>query len=357
MNNRFLIAVCAVVAVALVAVLSVVLIKPGTTDETSPTGEIAMTDRTERATPETTDARPESTDRRTAEASEGRAAEAAPEAQAPESVVALPDDFDEDDEFASVFADYDLFDEEDVAKLLEEYGSIKAIYDLATKEEREDLIDMLMGEDLLRDEIASLLPGETDPELRLYMIDRVDPRNFYDDSDEYDDYVDTDLLDLLNQPTATPITEDEWLARMDLAHLIEDAEGYRWAQQGKRAFPNSDEVQLLGNVITLNVAASVDNVVPRGEATSAMEFVYSQVFGENALSRFDPFDRMQAYNSVYPFDPTGVVDPQRTLDYYRQQMQHETDPRALEMLADLEGRLLQRYGTQLAANTDNGEQE
>jgi len=255
----------------------------------------------------------------------------------------------------SPFEGLALFDEEVVAALVEEYGSIKAVYDLANAEERMDLIGMLAGEEMLRDEIASLLLAETDPELRRQMIDSVDPRGFFD-PDFDDDYVDSELLDLLSRPTSTPMTEEEWMARMDLAHLILQEEGLTWAQQARTAFPDSPAVQLLADSITLHTAASLgQGSVPGNQANQAMESLYSALGNQTSMATYSADERIRAYYTLYPFD-NSPVDPHRTLEFYRTQMQTETDPRALDLLINLDQRIVQRHGDLVASNPQGNEE-
>lgn len=257
-------------------------------------------------------------------------------------------------EMAGEFPDALLFDEEQLAELLEKYGSYAAIYQAANPTQRADLIDYLASEELLRDEIASLITDEEDPELRTYMWERVIPEGYFDadgepmiDDIDSEEAIDEALKQLLDQPTKSPITKEEWLARMDLAHLIEDEYALNWIRDGLKVFPNDPDVNMLASTLTLNVAASTGNV-PAQDSQRAADYIYEQLT-HGDRQHYDTDQRVRAYYAMY-----WAQDRGRTHAFYQQQLAHEQDPRARNVLQGLIDRLDSQGSTANAGpNTNN----
>lgn len=113
---------------------------------------------------------------------------------------------------------YDLSDDRDVRELTASMGSIAAVYQAATPDEREDLLALLQSTGRLRLYLGELLVIENDTATRATMLGAVEPQGFFEGSS-----VDPELAAVLNQDTPTPIGESEWLARIDLGARHSDA--------------------------------------------------------------------------------------------------------------------------------------
>lgn len=107
---------------------------------------------------------------------------------------------------------YDLGDDRDVRELTASMGSLAAVYQAATPDEREDLLALLQSTGRLRRDLAALLPLENDTALRATMLGAIDPQGYFQGAAN-----DPELEALLDAPTSTPIGEAEWVARIDLA--------------------------------------------------------------------------------------------------------------------------------------------
>jgi len=242
---------------------------------------------------------------------------------------------------AEKFLVEDFTDPEVVAKFLEEYGSIGDLYRAAPKESREELIDYLIDQEQLRAELASILPAEEDSAMRSYILDRVEPDGFFDSEREEDldnPEIDDELIALLENPTATPIGREEWLSRMELAHLIDDQYALNWVRDGLDVFPGDKDVALLAHALTLTIGATLGNL-SNAELNRSSDYLYSTLGGA-AFATYNSDQRIRAYYALY-----WVPDRSSSAAFYTATLAVETDPRARDVLTGL----IDRINSQAAA--------
>ncbi len=236
----------------------------------------------------------------------------------------------------------DLLDDDVVARLLEEFGSYAAIYEAVTPAQREELIDWLSGEEQLREYVGDLLPLERDSDLRAYMVRRVEPKGFWDGDENADDedYVDSDLIAILDRPTDTPINAEEWMARTDLANLIDYDYTLQWTREARLAHPDDLSVNLQSASLTMTINSSIEGV-SAGEVAAAEDYIRDSFTGPRA-GEMTSDERVRGYFSLY-----WSEDRENTRDFYRERLEDEDDPRARQTLESLLDRLDRRLaGTQ-----------
>ncbi len=231
----------------------------------------------------------------------------------------------------------DLLDDDVVARLHEEFGSYSALYAAITPTQREELIDWLSGEDMLREEVGTLLPIERDSDLRAYLLRRVEPKGFWDGDEHADDdeYVDADLIAILDNPTDTAINSEEWMARMDLATLIDPEYALQWTRESRLAHPDDMSVNMLAATHTMTLASSIEGVTA-GETAAAENYIRETFTGPRA-GELTSDERVKGYYALY-WSP----DREETREFYRGRLEHEDDPRARQTLEGLLERLDRR---------------
>jgi len=245
------------------------------------------------------------------------------------------------EELAEKFLVEDFTDPDVVAKFLEEYGTIGDLYRAAPKESREELIDYLIDQEQLRAELASILPAEEDSAMRSYILDRVEPDGFFDSEREEDldnPEIDDELIALLENPTATPIGREEWLSRMELAHLIDDQYALNWVRDGLDVFPGDKDVALLAHALTLTIGATLGNL-SNEELNQSSDYLYSTLGGA-AFATYNSDQRIRAYYALY-----WVPDRASSAAFYTATLAVESDPRARDVLTGL----IDRINSQAAA--------
>lgn len=239
-------------------------------------------------------------------------------------------------------AEEDLLDDDTVARLLERFGSYGELYKALTPAQREELIDWLQSEEKLRENLAEILPVERDSDLRAYLLRRVEPQGFWegDENSEDEDFVDTEMIALLDRPTDTPIKPEEWMARTDLAVITDMEYALTWTREAKRAHPEDLQVGMQAASMTMIIGASVDGV-SKSEAQGAEEYLRSALAGEQAAS-LSSDEKVKAYHALY-----WAEDKEGARDWFRTQLAAEQDPRARQTLENLLARIERRLaGTQ-----------
>jgi len=228
----------------------------------------------------------------------------------------------------SAFGGRDIMDADDLAELLAEYGGWPNLYRAATSEERAELIVALdLGDGGVRGQIGGLLGLETDSDLRAMMISRTDPEGFFDEALE-EAPVDEELIALLRAEAATPVERDEWIARMQVASLAQEAFGVEMTRRAIAEYPDDAVVRLWASALQLSLNRMVEGVEPQ-EAASAENFLFAQLGGEGA-GRFSANERIQGYSALL-----FSSDPAVARDFLRDRIDRDPDPQAQATLRQL----------------------
>ncbi len=226
----------------------------------------------------------------------------------------------------------DLLDWGITSKLIKKYGSAAELYQNLPEDKKGDLITSLWMEDKLRDEIANLLPLESDSAVRADMIMQTTPRDFASDSEELDENgepkKDKELMDLLDKPTNTPMDAQEWLARLQLASELDNEYALKWIQDAKNTCPDKTDVMMKASSLTLRIGEETGEVNER-EMKDAEEYVWLTLHQNNG-SAVSADQRIEAYYALL-WGPNRS----RSLDFYRQQLQWEPDAQARNTLSQL----------------------
>lgn len=201
----------------------------------------------------------------------------------------------------------DFFDDpEQLTLLVKELGGIAELYAVAPADVRMQLVEYLAFMDQLREHLPAILPIELDSDTRSDILMKVVPKDFFNmDVDGVPD-LDQELVDLLDQPTPTPIDEDEWLTRLELARLVDDNVALRWARDAKAVFPNSPTVQLHASATLLQLAGGGTNVSST-EVQQARTYLDNRIRAED-WTQTSPSERVRAYHGLYwSGDPAAAI--------------------------------------------------
>lgn len=256
--------------------------------------------------------------------------------------------------------------DDEIAAAIRKEGGAGPVYSAASASHRRDIIDYLMAEEQLRENLPALLPLEDDSVLRAYMLERTIPKGYFDaaaavpmgtdspvatgeagDSPDaakaaagnpsIDDgpeaaasvTVDTELQALLDQTPSTPMEADEWLARLDLALMTDEAFGLAWARKARDEGPGDASVQALAASILLNLAQG-DPAIGDDEQHRAQQTLTDSLATAVSAGSIDPNQRIRAYYALY-FAPLRV----EARDFLTKQRALETDPHARQTLNQL----------------------
>jgi hypothetical protein len=226
-------------------------------------------------------------------------------------------------------ADFNLLDTEDLAKLLEAYGSFEELYRAADGDQRLALAMYLAHEDAMRDYIGPLLAIEADSDMRAFLLMRTLPEGYFDEPDPENPFPrDDDLMRILDSPMETPIELDEWMARMELALDLDYEYALRWVRDGQRLFPDNPEMQLLASTMLVNLGASLGTLSDT-EVRAAEQSLYNSLSGPGA-EQFTPGQRMRGYWAL-----VFAQDRARTREFFNQRRAQETSPQVRDLLDNL----------------------
>ncbi|MGF1572658.1 MAG: hypothetical protein ACFCU1_06255 [Sumerlaeia bacterium] len=225
--------------------------------------------------------------------------------------------------------DADLMNPDMVSQLVDKYGSYAELYRLLNEEQRTILIDFLQFKNELRDHLGPILGMEESSDVRAFMLLRVQPNSIGISSrDDLLDTVDRDLIAIMDQPTLSAINELEWVSRMQLANQIDGEYALNWTRDAANAFPEDLETNFVANSLTLKIGASVDSV-SINEREKAENYLKKSLLSEQA-QEINPDDRIAAYYSL-----SWVDDKNKSLEFYRERVELESDPKAKGILEGL----------------------
>lgn len=223
----------------------------------------------------------------------------------------------------------DLLDWENVERLRDKYGSFTELYKVLNTEKRENLITMLWDKELLRDELPNLLPLENNSEVRASIFAQVYPKGMWDEpTAEGEKAIDKELMKLMEAPTTSAIGRDEWLRRMDVANLITEEYGLKWARDAAANSPNDPGIQAAAATTTLRNGQALGTLDPA--ETKKAEETLQKMLREDGGAKITSDQRAQAYYALY-----YGSDKNATLATYRQQLGFENDDQNTRVLNDL----------------------
>ncbi len=223
----------------------------------------------------------------------------------------------------SIIGDRNFHIDSELKKLLREFGGWEGLYRVATDQERAELIVAMGFEEELRNQIPNILPIEPDTEMRAMMIHRVDPEGYYDDVDPDVDMIDHELIELLELEMGTPSGTDEWLARLDLAAVLQGEYGVVWT---RRAMESGDrDVEYLAAILQVNLNKLTDSVTQR-EAHNAEDYLFDAL-GSDDGGTLNREQRIRGYTALL-----FASDRNRTLEFYQERVAEEEDPGVVERL-------------------------
>ncbi len=231
--------------------------------------------------------------------------------------------------------------EEEIAKWIQDKGGIVAAYTAAGTEDRQEIIDYLMGEDKLRDQLAALLPIETDSDVRAYMLERVEPKGYFGEipgtaapeqtpndsetTDEEEEKPDTELMALLDADPASPMNSAEWMARLQLAQMAGEEYGLKWVRKALAEGPDDPELRALASSLTITLASGLDSVTEQ-ESGSAENYLREHLSDEGLSADV----KIQAYHALY-----FAKDREAAKAYLEQSVAREQDQRVVAVLRQL----------------------
>ncbi|MDK2971183.1 MAG: hypothetical protein PWP23_938 [Candidatus Sumerlaeota bacterium] len=222
-----------------------------------------------------------------------------------------------------------LFDDPaKLEELLEEFGSIEGLYAAAPADIRQQLVNYLLYTGELREHLADILPIETDSLARADILMKVTPEGFFDPENEGNIPIDRELISLLDSTMPTPITEDEWLARMELARLIDPDYAMEWAREADDVFPTSDPVKINAAATTLMLSGAGADVSD-SERREAESYLFAQM-SSPSWQDTDSNDRIQAYYGIY-----WATDQDRARQIYESALETEDEGEARDVVENL----------------------
>lgn len=225
--------------------------------------------------------------------------------------------------------DADLLNPDVVAQLLEKYGSYPELYRVLSEDQRQQLIDFLQLKNELRDHIGPILAMEENSDLRTFMLFRVMPNSFgINGGGDLLDTTDRELISILDQPTLSDISPNEWIARMQLANLVDAKYALNWTRDAGTTYPEDLQVNVTAATLTMKIGATVDSVTT-SERDNAEKYLTTSLLSEKA-NEIAPDDRISAYYSLF-----WSTDGSKSLDFYRQRLEQETDSKAKGILQGL----------------------
>ncbi len=217
-----------------------------------------------------------------------------------------------------------------IIQLIEEIG-VEETYKRLKPEHRFDMIEYFQHEDKLRDNLAFLLEQETDSELRAFMLERTDPKYLFEETegDSTEDPIDTELVDLLNAPTNSEISDREWLVRLDLAMLTDAQLASELARESWEKYPDNVEVRFQAAETMLKLAQSLDSVSPI-ERARAEEILYQELSDPGQYEIINADLRIRGLHALY-----FATDKDRSRRFFQDQLERETDPRVRKVIETL----------------------
>jgi len=223
----------------------------------------------------------------------------------------------------------DLLDWENVERLRDKYGSFTELYKVLDAEKRENLITMLWDKELLREELPNLLPLENNSDIRASIFAQVYPKGLWDEPTlEGEKPIDKELMAIMEAPTKSAIGREEWLRRLDVANLITEEYGLKWARDAAANSPNDPGIQTAAATTVLRNSQALDN--PDPAETKKAEDYLKKMLGEDGGQKVTSDQRAQSYYALY-----YGTDKNATLATYRNQLGFENDDQNQRVLNDL----------------------
>lgn len=214
-------------------------------------------------------------------------------APAPEKVAAsLLDEFDPTD------MNQRPLDDREISNLVDEFGVVE-LYKRLYFYNRRTMQDYFFSHpEALRENLPALMQVEEDSDLRMLLVEMLDPTYAPRETDSYDESkIDRDLLTLLEAPTVTPMSEDEWNARQVLAGIVSDQSAIDFARRSKEQFPESTTVELVASANILRYGGERAPVSP-AETAGAHESLKKIMSADDFYDRFPTEKRLLAFESL-----------------------------------------------------------
>ncbi|MGF1573372.1 MAG: hypothetical protein ACFCU1_09900 [Sumerlaeia bacterium] len=182
--------------------------------------------------------------------------------------------------------------------LVEEHGVLE-VYKRLYYYNRLTMQDYFFGHpEELRGNLVGLMNVEEDADLRMLLVEMLEPTYVPRESDSYDEAkLDSSLLELLNAPTATPLSADEWNARQVLAGLVSDEAAIEYARRSLEEFPENDVVGLVSSAHILRYGNERAPVSP-AEASSARAELKRILSSDDYFTNFPTEKRLLAFEAL-----------------------------------------------------------
>jgi len=208
-----------------------------------------------------------------------------------------------------------------VADLIDEFG-VTAVYERLYYYNRESMIDTLFFQQNLREHAVDLLALEEEENLRLMLIESLEPDYVPREANSYDpDQIDREFLEILNAPTETPITGEEMNSRLVLAGLVSDDAALDFARKAQQQFPDDKSVTLVSSAHMLTYESEYAPL-SSAERDEASENIVRLVTDENYLNDFHSDYRLMGYRAIAEFSDTD-----RAISLLQNALERETDER------------------------------
>lgn len=217
-----------------------------------------------------------------------------------------------------------------IRQLADEYGVVN-VYERMQYYNREEIIDTYGLTEELRNYAADLLAIETDPELRMFLIETVYPTYEPRLSDEPFDpaKVDTQLLELLKAPTATPITTEEWNVRQQIAGNLSNEAAVDFARLSQVNYPDDPSVQMVASANILKYGGELAPV-SGAEQQDAISTLLRTMQDPNFESIANDDQRILVYEVL-----SSVQNNPALYEALQAQLARETNPSLVEELQSM----------------------
>lgn len=187
---------------------------------------------------------------------------------------------------------------QEIANLVDEFGVVE-LYKRLYSYNRRTLQDHLFyHREMLRENTPALLGIEEDSNLRKLLLDINEPNYVPRESETYDETkIDKDFLKILEAPTPTAVSEEEWNARQLLAGLVSDEAALDFARRSLEQFPESNTVSLVASANLLKYGG--DRAPVSSEEVSGAKASLKKILSsDNFFDSFPSEQRLMAYESL-----------------------------------------------------------
>ncbi len=236
----------------------------------------------------------------------------------------IPDEIDLDDPYYILLAT----GRQELVERLKAEGVVE-VYRDAEEELRLDLVAFLADTNELETYMLQLMAMESDSSIRAWLLINYRPKNAFETVDLDKLAQDSTLIEALSMPVSTDISVEEHVERIRVAGAADDDLTLDQIAGALRDFPEDEYLQFRAAEGLLGVSQRSGAVAEQDvrEAEKMLVSSLSQPVGNSPL---DATDRIRGYLALINW---GTEEERR--EFYKQQLQQENDPRAIDVLINL----------------------